>query len=118
METMLECMKRKMHHKGWCSGVVLLKAITTLVIWGPVKAAVAYSTQRETSSYAYAYEEKFYSETLESFPELWQRIFLWGFFSLLFIHVVSAIIAFLMLRRHKYGSVCGSVVSWIWRKLV
>lgn len=95
-----------MHLKGWCSGVVLLRAITTLVIWGPfvgvlrgVKAVVAYSNQLETSAYAEAFSKK----ELESFPDLWREIFLWAFFSILFIHIVSAIIAFLMLRRHKYG---------------
>ncbi|XP_045624263.1 transmembrane protein 170B isoform X2 [Procambarus clarkii] len=101
----LECMTRKMHHKRWCLGVVLLRAIAALVIWGPlvgvlrgVKAVVAYSTQRDA-----AYAEESDPKALESFPELWQRIFIWGFFSLLFIHIVSATIAFLMLRRHKYG---------------
>ncbi|XP_053640617.1 transmembrane protein 170B [Cherax quadricarinatus] len=108
-------MKRTMHHKGWCLGVVLLRAIAILVIWGPlvgilrgVKAVVAYSTQLDTT-----YAEGNDPKPLETFPELWQRIFLWGFFSLLFIHIVSAIIAFLMLRRHKYGRFSAACIILI-----
>ncbi|XP_071539237.1 transmembrane protein 170B [Panulirus ornatus] len=115
-DLILECMKRKMHLKGWCPGVVLLRAITTLVIWGPfagvlqgVKAVVAYSTQRETAAYAEAFSKK----ELESFPDLWREIFLWAFFSILFIHIVSAIIAFLMLRRHKYGRFSAACILLI-----
>lgn len=95
-----------MSHKGWCTSVILLRALVALVIWGRpvgvlqgVKAVVAYSTQHETPPHA----EAFSTEPLQNFPELWRGIFLWGFFSTLFIHSVAAIIAFLMLRRHKYG---------------
>lgn len=87
----------------------LTRVVAGLVaVWGPgagllrgAKAVVAYSTRQDSSSYAEVVPEE--DQELETFPELWQEIFLWSFFSVMLIHVVSASIAFLMLRQHKYG---------------
>lgn len=102
----LECLKRTMCPKGWCHSVLVVQAGAVFLVLGSAgdlvrqaEAVVAYSTQNQPSVYL----GEFTNQKLESFSELWQGIFLWGFFSILFIHIVSAIIAFLMLRRHKYG---------------
>ncbi|XP_064084508.1 transmembrane protein 170B-like [Macrobrachium nipponense] len=103
----------------WCPGVVLLEAFTALAFWlgllgglGLIReseAVVAYSTQHDEIAYA----EVWSNHPLETFPELWQAIFLWGFFSTLFIHIVSSIIAFLMLRKHKYGRFSAACIIFI-----
>ena len=102
----LEWLKRNMYLKRWCHSVIVVPAGAVLLVLGAAgelvrqaEAVVAYSTQNQPSIYF----KDFTNQKLESFSELWQGIFLWGFFSILFIHIVSAIIAFLMLRRHKYG---------------
>ena len=41
--------------------------------------------------------------TLKSGADIWYEVFIWTFFSSLFIYVVAAIIAFLTLRKHKFG---------------
>ncbi|KAK8377568.1 hypothetical protein O3P69_013900 [Scylla paramamosain] len=109
----LECMKRTMSPKGWCHSVLVVQAGAVFLVLGPVgelvqraEAVVAYSTQNQPS----VYSEELTNQKLESFSQLWQGIFLWGFFSILFIHIVSAIIAFLMLRRHKYGRYSAACV--------
>ncbi|RZF39408.1 hypothetical protein LSTR_LSTR000929 [Laodelphax striatellus] len=40
---------------------------------------------------------------LTSFPEMWYQIFLWAFFSSIFVHIIAAIIAFATLRKHHFG---------------
>lgn len=106
-------MKRTMSPKGWCHSVLVVQAGAVFLVLGPVgelvqraEAVVAYSTQNQPS----VYSEELTNQKLESFSQLWQGIFLWGFFSILFIHIVSAIIAFLMLRRHKYGRYSAACV--------
>jgi len=40
---------------------------------------------------------------LNTFYEMWYNIFLWSLFSSIFIHTIAAIIAFITLRKHKFG---------------
>ncbi|XP_068725483.1 transmembrane protein 170B-like [Montipora capricornis] len=42
-------------------------------------------------------------ETLQSFGEMWYQIFLWCLATSVFIHCISACIAFLALRKHSRG---------------
>ncbi|KAG0715231.1 Transmembrane protein 170A [Chionoecetes opilio] len=110
----LECLTRTMSPKGWCGSACVAQVGAVILVLGGLggevvrqaEAVVAYSTQNQASLYL----DDFTNRKLESFSELWQGIFLWGFFSILFIHIVSAIIAFLMLRRHKYGRFSAAVV--------
>lgn len=97
----------------WWRSQLLLQIGAALLVLGPAgglvrraEAVVAYSTQNEPSISL----EELPNQKLETFPELWRGIFLWGFFSILLIHIVSAIIAFLMLRRHKYGRFSAACV--------
>lgn len=41
--------------------------------------------------------------SLRMFPEMWYHIFLWALFSSIFIHTCAALIAFVTLRKHKFG---------------
>lgn len=95
-----------MYPKGWCHSVLVVQTGAVFLVLGPVgelvrqaEAVVAYSTQNQPSGYV----DDSSDQNLESFSELWQGIFLWGFFFIFLIHIVSAFIAFVMLRRHKYG---------------
>ncbi|EDW09215.1 hypothetical protein AWZ03_006503 [Drosophila navojoa] len=40
---------------------------------------------------------------LNTFREMWYHIFLWALFSSIFIHTCAALVAFVTLRRHKFG---------------
>ncbi|XP_037926524.1 transmembrane protein 170A [Hermetia illucens] len=40
---------------------------------------------------------------LNTFREMWYHIFLWAFFSSVFVHTCAALIAFVTLRKHKFG---------------
>lgn len=40
---------------------------------------------------------------LNTFVEMWYHIFLWALFSSIFIHTCAALVAFVTLRRHKFG---------------
>lgn len=43
------------------------------------------------------------SAPLETFSEMWYKIFMWALFSSLFVHLIAASIAFAMLWKHKLG---------------
>jgi hypothetical protein len=43
------------------------------------------------------------SEALKTFREMWYHIFLWALFSSIFVHTCAALIAFVTLRKHKFG---------------
>lgn len=43
------------------------------------------------------------SEWLISFTEMWYHIVLWALFSSIFVHTCAALIAFVTLRKHKFG---------------
>ncbi|CAG7730507.1 unnamed protein product [Allacma fusca] len=43
------------------------------------------------------------SKPLHTFVEMWYHIFLWAFFSSIFIHTIAALIAFATLRKHRIG---------------
>lgn len=102
-----------MYPKGWCHSVLVVQTGAVFLVLGPVgelvrqaEAVVAYSTQNQPSGYV----DDSADQNLESFSELWQGIFLWGFFFIFLIHIVSAFIAFVMLRRHKYGRFSAACV--------
>lgn len=40
---------------------------------------------------------------LKTFAEMWYHIFLWSLFSSVFVHTCAALIAFVTLRKHKFG---------------
>ncbi|EDV90863.1 transmembrane protein 170A [Drosophila grimshawi] len=40
---------------------------------------------------------------LNTFREMWYHVFLWALFSSIFIHTCAALVAFVTLRRHKFG---------------
>ncbi|KNC29708.1 hypothetical protein FF38_03039 [Lucilia cuprina] len=40
---------------------------------------------------------------LDNFREMWYHIFLWALFSSIFIHTCAALVAFVTLRKHKFG---------------
>lgn len=40
---------------------------------------------------------------LNTFREMWYHIFLWLFFSSIFVHTCAALVAFVTLRKHKFG---------------
>ncbi|XP_018330981.1 transmembrane protein 170B [Agrilus planipennis] len=42
-------------------------------------------------------------DALNTFTKMWYHVFLWALFSSIFVHTAAAIIAFLTLRKHKYG---------------
>lgn len=43
------------------------------------------------------------NESAKSFAEIWYQVFLWALFTSIFVHAIAAIMAFLRLRKHKYG---------------
>ncbi|XP_017054408.1 transmembrane protein 170B [Drosophila ficusphila] len=40
---------------------------------------------------------------LNTFREMWYHVFLWALFSSIFIHTCAAVVAFVTLRKHKFG---------------
>jgi Putative transmembrane protein 170 len=40
---------------------------------------------------------------LATFSAMWYHIFLWALFSSIFVHTCAALIAFVTLRKHKFG---------------
>lgn len=40
---------------------------------------------------------------LKTFTEMWYHIFLWALFSSIFVHTCAALVAFVTLRKHKFG---------------
>ncbi|XP_050292698.1 transmembrane protein 170A [Anthonomus grandis grandis] len=44
-----------------------------------------------------------WSKPLNTFSKMWYQVFLWALFSSVVVHTVAALIAFLTLRKHKYG---------------
>lgn len=40
---------------------------------------------------------------LTSFKDMWYHIFLWALFSSIFVHTCAALVAFVTLRKHKFG---------------
>ncbi|KAG8195013.1 hypothetical protein JTE90_008185 [Oedothorax gibbosus] len=50
------------------------------------------------------------STVLETFSEMWYRIFMWALFSSLFVHIIAAAIAFGMLWKHKLGRFTALVI--------
>ncbi|XP_055952100.1 transmembrane protein 170A-like [Argiope bruennichi] len=47
---------------------------------------------------------------LETFSEMWYRIFMWALFSSLFVHIIAASIAVGMLWKHKFGCYTAAVI--------
>lgn len=45
----------------------------------------------------------FRSTALRTFAEMWYHIFLWSLFSSIFVHTCAALVAFVTLRKHKFG---------------
>lgn len=43
------------------------------------------------------------NESAKSFAEIWYQVFLWALFTSIIVHAIAAIVAFLQLRKHKYG---------------
>lgn len=43
------------------------------------------------------------NHALKTFAEMWYHIFLWGIFSSVFVHTCAALVAFVTLRKHKFG---------------
>lgn len=44
-----------------------------------------------------------YNHPLKTFTEMWYHIFLWALFSSIFVHICAALVAFVTLRKHKFG---------------
>lgn len=42
-------------------------------------------------------------DALNTFTKMWYHVFLWALFSSIFVHTIAALIAFLTLRKHKFG---------------
>lgn len=42
-------------------------------------------------------------DALNTFTKMWYHVFLWALFSSIFVHMIAATIAFLTLRKHKFG---------------
>ncbi|XP_019876878.1 transmembrane protein 170A [Aethina tumida] len=40
---------------------------------------------------------------LDTFAKMWYHVFLWALFSSIFVHTAAGLIAFLTLRKHKFG---------------
>ena len=40
---------------------------------------------------------------LKTFPDMWYHMFLWALFSSIFVHTCAALVAFVTLRKHKFG---------------
>ncbi|XP_055701527.1 transmembrane protein 170A [Phlebotomus papatasi] len=43
------------------------------------------------------------NSSLHTFREMWYHIFLWALFSSIFVHTIAALVAFVTLRKHKFG---------------
>lgn len=43
------------------------------------------------------------NHALKTFAEMWYHIFLWSLFSSIFVHTCAALVAFVTLRKHKFG---------------
>ncbi|XP_059615983.1 transmembrane protein 170A [Phlebotomus argentipes] len=43
------------------------------------------------------------NNSLHTFREMWYHIFLWALFSSIFVHTIAALVAFVTLRKHKFG---------------
>lgn len=43
------------------------------------------------------------NQALKTFAEMWYHIFLWSLFSSIFVHTCAALVAFVTLRKHKFG---------------
>lgn len=43
------------------------------------------------------------SHALKNFVEIWYHIFLWSLVSSILVHICAALIAFVTLRKHKFG---------------
>lgn len=43
------------------------------------------------------------NHALKTFAEMWYHIFLWSLFSSVFVHTCAALVAFVTLRKHKFG---------------
>lgn len=41
--------------------------------------------------------------SLKTFREMWYQIFLWALFSSIVVHTLAAFVAFVTLRKHKFG---------------
>lgn len=44
-----------------------------------------------------------HADSLKSFTEMWYHIVLWALFSSIFVHTCAALVAFVTLRKHKFG---------------
>ncbi|KAI4469940.1 putative transmembrane protein 170 [Popillia japonica] len=44
-----------------------------------------------------------HTEPLSTFAKMWYHVFLWALVSSVFVHTVAGLIAFLTLRKHKFG---------------
>lgn len=44
-----------------------------------------------------------HADPLNSFTKMWYHVFLWALFSSIIVHMIAALIAFLTLRKHKFG---------------
>lgn len=42
-------------------------------------------------------------DLLKTFSEMWYHIFIWSLYSSVFVHTCAAFIAFVTLRKHKFG---------------
>ncbi|ALC40632.1 CG12341 [Drosophila busckii] len=43
------------------------------------------------------------SQAINTFREMWYHVFLWALFSSIIIHTCAALVAFVTLRKHKFG---------------
>ncbi|KAK9878015.1 hypothetical protein WA026_020643 [Henosepilachna vigintioctopunctata] len=43
------------------------------------------------------------ADVLNTFNKMWYHVFLWALFSSIFVHTIAGLIAFLTLRKHKFG---------------
>ncbi|XP_045462830.1 transmembrane protein 170A [Harmonia axyridis] len=43
------------------------------------------------------------ADVLNTFTKMWYHVFLWALFSSIFVHTIAGVIAFLTLRKHKFG---------------
>ncbi|KAJ8973749.1 hypothetical protein NQ317_018336 [Molorchus minor] len=43
------------------------------------------------------------AEALNTFTKMWYHVFLWALFSSILVHTIAGLIAFLTLRKHKFG---------------
>ncbi|CAO1313775.1 unnamed protein product [Diamesa hyperborea] len=64
-----------------------------------------------------SFEKLIKKETLSYFLEIWWSIFLWHVFSSIFIHTIAALVAFVTLRKHKFGRFF-SIFIFVWGILV